>query len=231
MAKMTLSEILEHFERHRSEENRQGKARFGIDVSHCYGLGNQDLRELAKKIGRNHELALALWDSGSNEARILACYLEEKRKITLEQMDRWAHEAASWDVCDTAASLFAKTGLHHPSILRWTKEPEEFVKRMGYVLIACVAVHQKKLDDSAFDPYFQLIEEAVLDRRNFVKKAVNWALRQIGKRNLALHAKALTLAEELAKSEDPTARWIGKDAIRDITKEKTLKRLQDKAEP
>lgn len=209
-----------------SEKNRAGMARYGINTAHAYGVSLTSMRPLARRLKHDHALALALWKSGVHEARILASYVEEPDKTTPAQMDRWAAAFDSWDVCDQVCSnLFSRTPYALEKIERWAKDEREFVRRAAFALIAAYSVHAKKAPDAEFLAFLPLIEKHATDPRNFVKKAVNWALRQIGKRNMRLHAPALALAETLAASEDRTARWIGRDAVKELTDPKQLERI------
>ena len=223
-------EILEEIKANGDEHNRAGMARFGINVNNAYGVPVTWLRELAKRIGRDHELALALWDSGVHEARILASIVDDPQKVTLHQMERWVMDFDSWDVCDQCCNnLFGRTGFAREVIGPWCEREEEFVRRAGFVMIAVLSVKEKKAACDSFQPYLSMIERHSHDKRNNVKKAVNWALRQIGKRDLDCHALALPLALMLSQSDDPTARWIGKDAVRELRSEKILNRLRERS--
>jgi 3-methyladenine DNA glycosylase AlkD len=201
-----------------SEENRAGQARFGINTTRAFGVSMVSLRPLARRLKRNHALAASLWESGVHEARILAALIDEPAKVTPQQMDRWAADLDSWDVCDQACGkLFVRTAFVDEKIRTWAEDDREFVRRAGFALMAAYAVHGKKTPDRAFLSYLALIERHSTDGRNFVKKAVNWALRQIGKRSAELHRPALALSERLALSDDRTARWIGRDAARELS--------------
>ena len=206
--------------------NREGMARYGIATENALGVSMPFLRGMAKKIGKDHALAGELWDSGIHEARILACLIDDPRKVTSEQMEVWVADIDSWDVCDQCCSnLFDKTPFAWEKAVEWSGREEEFVKRAGFVLMAALAVHDKKAGDERFFPFFPLIIREAGDERNFVRKAVNWALRQLGKRNTRLHRKAIEVAEELAGTVSRSARWIGKDALRELTREQVGKKL------
>jgi 3-methyladenine DNA glycosylase AlkD len=214
-----LREVLAFFKRRGSKKNVDGMARYAIVAKHVYGVSVGDLRDLAKKLGKNHDLAAALWKTEVYEARMLAAFVEEKHKVTPAQMDRWAKVFDNWAICDHCCfHLFDKTPHAWAKIEAWTKRPEEFVKRAGFALIASVALHDKKAPDAPFLKALKMIERESKDERNFVKKGVNWALRGIGRRNPALKAAAMTLSTRLAGSTDKTARWIGKDALRDLSR-------------
>lgn len=210
-----------------SEVNRAGMARFGINAEHAYGVSMAAMRPLVRRLKRNHALALALWKTGVHEARILAALIDEPAKVTPAQMDRWTANFDSWDLCDQACmKLFARTPFVAEKVEAWAKDEREFVRRAAFALIAGYTVHAKKAPDAEFLAFLPLIERHAPDPRNFVKKAVNWALRQIGKRNLALHAPALALADKLAASADRTARWIGKDAVKELTDPAQIARIK-----
>jgi 3-methyladenine DNA glycosylase AlkD len=210
-----------------SEENRAGQARFGINTKHAYGVSITSLRPIARRLKRDHDLAAALWATSVHEARILAAYVDEPKLVTSSQMDSWVADFDSWDLCDQVCSnLFVRTPYVEKKIAKWAKDRREFVRRAAFALLAAHTVHGKSVPDSDFLQYLPLIEKYATDPRNFVKKAVNWALRQIGKHSLALYAPALALAEKLAASEDKTARWIGKDAARELSDPKQIARLR-----
>jgi 3-methyladenine DNA glycosylase AlkD len=210
-----------------SEENRAGMARFGINTEKAFGVSMAAQRPLQRKYRRNHELAVALWATGYHEARILAALIDDPNKVTRRQMDAWAADFNSWDLCDQACmKLFARSPFVAEKIPKWAKDKREFVRRAAFATIAGYAVHAKA-GDEAFLPFLDLIERYATDSRNFVRKAVNWALRQIGKRSAGLHKPALALAKRLAASDDSTARWIGKDAVRELTDPKQIARLKN----
>ncbi|KAA3449846.1 DNA alkylation repair protein [Mesorhizobium sp. SARCC-RB16n] len=221
----TAQEIIAHLRSIGTEENRAGMARFGINTAAALGVGNSDLRPLARKVKRSHERSLALWDSGVREARLLAAFTGEPKKITIEQCRRWAGDFDSWEIVDSVADLFAATSFWRELIEEFAEDDREFVRRTAFAMLAWSAVHLKTDPDATFLACLPLIEAHAGDPRNFVRKAVNWALRQIGKRSLALHAPALALAQRLAASHDKTAHWIGKDAVKELTDAKTLKRI------
>ncbi len=208
--------------------NVEGMARFGISSRNTLGISMVALRRLAKDIKKDHGLALRLWDSGIHEARILATIIDDPKLVTPEQMESWAGQLESWDVCDQACgNLFDKTPYAHQKAREWCTRDAEFVKRAGFALIAAIAVHDKKATDDQLEAFYPLIKAGAIDGRNFVKKAVNWALRQIGKRNRALNRSALALAREIAQIDSKAARWVANDAIRELSAEKTLARLKD----
>jgi 3-methyladenine DNA glycosylase AlkD len=201
-------------------------ARFGITPDRALGVRVPDLRRLAKEIGTDHRLALALWRSGLHEARILSSMIDDPRQVTESQMESWAQDFDSWDLCDQCCgNLFDKTPFAYRKAIEWAGREEEFVKRAGFALMAWAAVHDKSADEAVFQEFLPIIERQAGDDRNFVKKAVNWSLRQIGKRNRRLHREALAAARRLAKSDARSARWIGADAVRELTSEGVLSRL------
>jgi 3-methyladenine DNA glycosylase AlkD len=201
-----------------SEANRAGMGRYGITTERAFGVSMKMLEPIARGLGHDHALARALWQSGFDEARLLAVMVEEPDKVTEAQMDRWAGAIDSWDLCDQACSrLFVKTPFVDAAIGRWADDDREFVRRAGFALLVAKTVHDKRARDKTFVPYLATIEQYATDNRNFVRKAVNWALRQIGKRSRALHGPALAVARRLAASDNATARWIGKDAVRELT--------------
>ena len=219
--------IVAHLRSLGSEENRAGMARFGIVTDRAFGIGNTALRPLARALKRDHERALALWETGWREARLLAAFTDEPDRVTAEQARRWVGEFDSWEIVDTVGDLFVEAG-HLDLIPAFAADEREFVRRTAFAMMAWAAVHRKKEPDATFIAWFDLIERHATDSRNFVRKAVNWALRQIGKRSMALHAPAVALAERLTASDDRTARWIGKDAVRELTDVKTLARIERK---
>jgi 3-methyladenine DNA glycosylase AlkD len=198
-------------------ENRGGMAHFGItgDVA---GVSLAGMKSIQKRYARDHALAAALWRTGLHEARIMACDLDEPGKVTQRQMDAWAAKFDNWALCDGAClHLFVKTPFVEEKIAKWAEDEREFVRRAAFALIACYTVHGKQVPEARFRAYLDLIERYAYDPRNYVKKAVNWALRQIGKQSTRLHRPALALAKKLAASDDKTARWIGKDAVRELS--------------
>ncbi|WP_027061709.1 DNA alkylation repair protein [Mesorhizobium loti] len=221
----TAQDIVAHLRSIGTEENRAGMARFGINTATALGVGNTDLRPLARKLKRNHERSLALWASGIREARLMAAFTGEPKKITIEECRRWAGDFDSWEVVDTVSDLFVDTPFWRALVEAFAADEREFVRRTAFAMLAWAAVHLKNEPDATFLSYLPLIKAHAGDERNFVRKAVNWALRQIGKRSMSLHAPALALAQRLAASTDKPARWIGKDAARELSDAKTLERL------
>ena len=204
----------------------EGMARFGINPENTYGVSIPTLRKIAKELETDYHLAQALWSSGIHEAKILASMVDDPEAVTEVQMERWVKGFDSWDVCDQCCSnLFDKTDHAYQKAVEWSAREEEFVKRAGFVLMATLAVHDKKAEDSAFLQFLPLIKRESTDARNFVKKAVNWALRQIGKRNIVLNTKAIETAKEIRELETRSAHWIAADALRELTSEKIQRRL------
>ncbi len=207
--------------------SRDGMARYGINTDRVLGLRMPQIRGLAKELGRDQELALALYDTGIHEARILAALVAEPKRVDGDLMDRWAAEFDSWDVCDQhCMNLYRRLPEAWDKVEQWTAREEEFVRRAGFALLASLAVHAKREPDERFVDLLPLIEAHSDDNRNFVKKAVNWALRQIGKRSHALNAHALDCAERIAARGTPAAKWIAADAIRELTDEKIRSRIK-----
>ncbi|MFX1576167.1 MAG: DNA alkylation repair protein [Promethearchaeota archaeon] len=226
---MIYEEILQKLKSMRNEENRQGMARFGINIERALGISIYNLMPIAKEIGRNHKLALKLWGSGIHEARILAGYIDDPELVTEEQMEEWVLDFNSWDICDqVCTNLFDRTEFARKKVHEWSKREEEFVKRAAFTIIAGLAVHDKKAKDVDFEPFFEVIKRESYDERNFVKKAINWALRNIGKRNLALNRRAIQLAEQIGRMNSRASRWIATNALRELKSEKVKKRLRQK---
>lgn len=221
-----LEQIIKELESLSSQEDREGMARFGINTEKVFAVRMPELSRIAKQAGKNHELALKLWDADYNETKILASMIDDPKLVTEEQMEKWAIGFNSWDVCDQACmKLFRKTPFAYEKVFEWSKRKEEFVKRAAFTLIATLAVHDKKEPDEKIEQFFPIIVSESTDERIYVKKAVNWALRQIGKRNLKLNKKAIDLAEEIDKINSRSAKWIAKDALRELKSDKIQRRL------
>ena len=202
-------------------------ARYGINPERALGVRIPDIRALAKELGRDHSLALALWRTEVHEARILASMVAEPERVTERLMESWVKGFDSWDVCDqVCGNLFDKTPFAAKKSTEWAGRPQEFVKRAGFAVMAWRAVHDRDAPDGEFVDLLPVIEREATDPRNFVKKAVSWALRQIGKRNRSLHRHALAVARRLAASEDPAARWVGHDAERELGSDAVRARLR-----
>ncbi len=210
-------------------ENLVGMRRFGINTEHALGISIPFLRKLAKKIGKNHRLASALWKTKIHEARLLSGFIDEPEKVSNSQMESWVKDFDSWDICDQVCSnLFDKKPRAYSKALVWSKRKEEYVKRAGFVLMAALSVHDKKAEDKKFERFLPIIKRESKDERNFVRKAVNWALRQIGKRNLRLNKLTIACAKEISKINDKSAKWIAGDALRELSSHKVLERLRAK---
>lgn len=220
-------EVIKRLKAQANPDNVAGMARYGINPEGTLGVSIPTLRSLAKEIGTDHELALKLWDSGFHEARILASLVADKDQVSKSLMDRWAKQFDSWDVCDQVCSnLFRHTPYAWDKAVKWSGRRQEFVKRAGFVLMAGLVVADKQAPNEAFIPFLEIIEREARDDRNFVKKAVNWALRTIGKRNRALNKKAVACAKRILKQEGKSAKWIARDALRELTGEKVISRLK-----
>jgi 3-methyladenine DNA glycosylase AlkD len=224
----TADEVIAHLRALASEENRAGMARFGIVTTTALGVGNTPLRALGRKVKRNHARALDLWASNIREARLLAAFTAEPAKVTHAQCRDWAAEFDSWEIVDGVSDLFVDTPFWRELVQEFASDEREFVRRTAFAMLAWAAVHLKKEPDATLAGYLPLIEAHSRDPRNFVRKAVNWALRQIGKRSSELHGPSLALAERLCASDDKTARWIGKDAVKELNSEAVLERLARK---
>jgi 3-methyladenine DNA glycosylase AlkD len=226
---MQYKEVLKKLKSMSNPEAVTAMAQFGINTRKAFGVSLPNLRKMVKEIGRSHSLAERLWRSGIHEARILAGMIDDPTMVTQEQMERWVKDFDSWDLCDLCCSnLFDKTDFAHQKAVEWSKRDEEFVKRAGFVLMACFAVHDKKAKDQQFEKFFPIIKREAKDERNFVKKAVNWALRQIGKRNFRLNKKAIKIASEIQNIDSKSARWIASDALRELNSQAVQKRLKAK---
>jgi len=205
-------------------------ARYGIRSKVILGVRTPDLTALAKRLGKNHSLALALWRTGIYESRHLAVLVEDPAKVTEAQMERWAKDFDNWAICDGAClHLFDRTRFAYDKAIEWSSREEEFVKRAAFALMAVLAVHDKKAPDSVFRAWLPVITRESTDERPYVKKAVNWALRQIGKRDRLLNEAAIRTAIRISKKESKSARWIASDALRELRSESVQKRLQSKS--
>jgi 3-methyladenine DNA glycosylase AlkD len=212
-----------------NKEDVEGMKRFGIQADRAFGIRTPQLRKYAKRLGKDHELANELWQTGIHEARHLAAMIDEPEKVTEDQMETWASDFNSWDICDSVCNnLFVKTPFAWTKAVEWTTRDEKFVKRAGFVLMAVLSVHDKKAKDHQFRQFFPLIEREAQDNRNFVRKAVNWALRAIGKKNPSLNEEAISRAERIYEQGSKSARWIASDALRELRSEKVQNRLAKK---
>jgi 3-methyladenine DNA glycosylase AlkD len=217
----TVKEIISYFKSLENPANIEGMRRYGIAADKAFGVNIPKIRNLAKQLKHHHKLAQELWETGIHEARILAFLIDDPKEVTIAQMEKWVREINSWDICDGCMSnLFDKTPFAYKKAIEWSRREEEFEKRAGFVLMATLSVHDKKEDDKKFLQFFPRIEKEAKDERNFVKKAVNWALRQIGKRSWYLHGEAIKAAERIYKQEYKSAKWIAADALRELKSEK-----------
>jgi len=222
-----VKDVLDKLRSKAQPEQLKGMAKYGMTVEQRLGVSVPDMRKLAKEIGRDHKLALDLWRTGIAEARIVAGMIDGPDKLTEEQMEEWVKGINSWDVCDQVCmNLFEKNQLAWKKIVDWSEREEEFVKRTAFSLIACLAWHDKKANDDKFIELLPVIIRGATDERNFVKKAVNWALRNIGKRNLNLNRAAINAAKEIQRLDSKAARWIAADAIRELESDAIQSRLR-----
>lgn len=226
---MNYKEIIATLKNMGTDYNRNGMARFGINTDFAFGISMAELKPFSKQFKKNHELALELWNSGFHEARILSILIDDPKKVTPEQMDKMVADFNSWDVCDQAAmKLFCYTPYCWQKVEEWAESDLEFTRRASFALIAGLCLHYKPKDNQPFEYALNIILKYSIDERNFVKKAVNWALRQIGKRNLVLHQKALECCYQILETypTSKSARWITADAIRELNDEKIISRIR-----
>lgn len=224
--KKEVSSIMRRLERLANSRNVDGMARFGINVRHALGVPMPHLRSIAAEVGKDQRLSLKLWKTKIHEARILAALIGDPSLVTERQMETWGSDFDSWDICDQVCSnLFDRTPFAVKKSKEWSRRDEEFVKRGGFVLMAAMAVHDKKASDDDFIPFLTIIKREAVDDRNFVKKAVNWALRQIGKRSPGLNRASVRTAKEISEIGSRTARWIASDALRELTGDAVAKRF------
>ena len=227
MTMTSINDLLEQLKAKANPDDLAGMARYGMAVEQRLGVSVPEMRRIAKETGKDHQLAVELWKTGIAEARIVASMLAVPEKLTGQEMDAWVEDFNSWDVCDQVCmNLFEKSPLARQKILEWSEREEEFVKRAAFALIACLAWHDKRAADQEFIEFLQVIKHGATDERNFVKKAVNWALRNIGKRNPRLNQAALETAREMQYLDSKAARWIAADAIRELEGEGIQKRLR-----
>jgi 3-methyladenine DNA glycosylase AlkD len=223
----SAEDVLERLKKKARPDQLEGMARFGMAVEQRLGVSIPDLRKLAKELGQDHKLALKLWKTGIAEPKLLAAMIDDPNKLTEEQMEDWVKDIDSWDVCDqVCTNLFEKTPLAWKKIIDWSEREEEFVKRTAFALIACLAWHDKKASDEKLIELLPVIMRGATDERNFVKKAVNWALRNIGKRNLNLNEAAINTAKEIQQLDSKAARWVASDALRELRSEAIQIRLK-----
>ena len=223
----TAEEVLAELRAQANAENVAGMARFGINAERALGISMVALRQFARPLKRDHALAAGLWASGVHEARILASLIDEPKRVTPSQMERWARDLDSWDLTDqVCGNLFLQTPYAYNKAVEWSGRSREFVKRAGFTLMAQLAVHDKAAPDEAMQAFLPIIEREAADERNYVRKAVNWALRQIGKRDRRLNAAAVEAARRIQQQDSRSARWVAADALRELTSEKTQAKLK-----
>ena len=217
----TIADVIKELKSASSAKAIAAQAYFGIAGSNNLGLTTPQMRAIAKKIGKNHKLALQLWKSGIHEARHVAIFIADPKQVSENLMEEWIKGFNSWDIVDNCCgTLFDKSPIAFDKAIEWTKRKKEFEKRAGFAMMAVLAVHDKKAEDKKFEQFFPFIISESGDERNFVRKAVNWALRQIGKRNERLCRQAIQTAKEIAKKGDPVSKWIASDALRELEKYK-----------
>lgn len=227
---ISYDRVLEKLKAAARPDQLEGMGRYGIATDNRLAVSMPELRALGKQIGKDHRLALQLWDSGIQDARILAAIVDNPQEVSEQQMEAWVGEINSWDVSDQVCmNLFEKTRFARRKIGEWAEREEEFVKRAAFSLIACLAWHDKQAPDEQFLEFLPIIERGATDERNYVKKAVSWALRHIGKRNLTLNRAALRTARALQKLESKAARWIGANAVHELEGEAVQRRLRKKS--
>ncbi len=234
MSSLQIKEIIERLASLENPANIAGMARFGIVSKKAFGVSAPELKLLAKEIKKStenrHALALELWKTAIHEARIIAYLIDNPKEVIEIQMESWAKDFDNWEICDsTCGTLFCKTPFAYEKAFAWSEREEEFVKRAGIVLMAWLAVHDKKADDAKIAQFLPVLEKHSDDERNFIKKAVNWSLRQIGKQNLNLNKLAVETAERIKRRSTKAARWIAATALRELSDDKTIKRIHDKS--
>jgi len=226
---ISVDKVLKKLEAKAKPDQLAGMARYGIAIEKRLGVSIPELRKIAKEIGKKHDLALEMWKTGISEAMILASMIDEPNKVTEKQMDEWAKDFNSWDVCDQVCmNLFDKHPLVWKKILDWSRRNEEFVKRAAFALLACLALHNKEASDQKFIDFLPVIKREATDNRNYVKKAINWALRNIGKRNPNLNKAAITFTREIQQIDSKASRWIASNAIKELESDAVQKRLENK---
>jgi len=227
---MTEAEsAVEWLKRRGTKAGRDGMARYNLPSDRALGVAMRDVQALAKRLGRDHDLALALWDTGWYEARLLAAYVDQPERVTAAQMDRWCRDFDNWGVCDTVCfALFDRTPFAWQKVEKWASRREEFIKRAAFALLWSLTVHDKTASDAQFERGLTLVEREAPDDRHLVKKAVNMALRAVGKRDRPLNIASIAVARRLAASRQSAAAWVGKDALRELTSPAVAKRLSKK---
>jgi len=227
---MNAEEIITHLKKHENTAHLHNMNRFGINTNNALGVPLSILRPYAKKIGTNHTLALNLWKTRVHEARLLATLIDNPKKVDEQQMEQWASDFQCWDLCDQCClNLFDKTEYTLQKIQEWSKREEEFVKRAGFVLIAALAIHNKEAANQYFNQFYPLLIRESTDERIYVKKAISWALRSIGKRNHVLNKKAIKIAKEIREKKNKTSQWIAAQTINELTSQKIQERITKKS--
>lgn len=223
----TVEDVLNRLKEKANTYNLEGMTRFGIVIEKRLGVSMPDMRKTARELGRDHGLALELWRTGIGEARIVSSLIDDPEQVTEKQMEKWVKDFNSWDVCDQVCmNLFKKTPWAYQKISEWAERKEEFVKRAAFTLMACLASYDKNAPDEKFIKLFPVMKRGATDERNFVRKAVNWALRNIGKRNVKLNRAAIKFAKEIKRIDSKPARWIASDAIRELESSAVQRRLK-----
>ncbi|MDN5204996.1 DNA alkylation repair protein [Fulvivirgaceae bacterium BMA10] len=226
---MTVAEVIKALKTLQDPDHVKSLERYAIDNTKALGISTPKIRNLAKSIGKDHRLALELWKSNIHEAKILSTLIAEINLMSSKTMDDWVHDLYSWDICDQACcNLFVFTPFAFEKAMDWSNASQEYVKRAGFVLMAQIAMHVKDAENSDFRDFFDRIEKEADDQRNFVKKAVNWALRQIGKRNLSLNSQAIARAERIKLQGSKSAKWIASDALRELQRDQVQSKLLKK---
>jgi len=229
MRKMQYDEILKKLKSLSSPRAVEGMAKYGITAEKAYGVSIPNLRKIANEIGKDHKLAQQLWELNIRETRILAGMIDDPELVTEKQMDKWVKEFDYWEICDQVCqNLFTYTKFAYQKAIEWAGRDEEFVKRAGFALMAWLAFKDKVAKDQQFEKFLPIIKREATDNRNLVKKAVNWALRQIGKKNIYLNKKAIETVKEIQKMESKSAKWIAQYAIKELTSNEIKKRLKEK---
>jgi 3-methyladenine DNA glycosylase AlkD len=222
-----VTEVITRLKMLSSKSTREGMSRYGLPSHNAFGVPVGKMQQLAKQVGRNHELAEALWVTGFYEARMMAAFVDEPLRVTPAQMDRWCRDFDNWGIVDTVCfKLFDQTPYAWKKVVQWSKRCDEFQRRAAFALLACLGVHDKTASNEQFLRCLPLIEEAATDERNFVKKGVSWALRVIGRRNAELNEACVVLAKQLASSTNTTSRWLGKEALREFATPVVVRQLQ-----
>jgi 3-methyladenine DNA glycosylase AlkD len=223
-----VDSVVARLKRLGTKKTRDGMARYAIPSDNAFGVSVGKIRDMGKQLGRNHDLAQALWDTGWYEARMLAAFVDDPAQVTPAQMDRWCRDFDNWAIVDTLCfHLFDRTPHAFAKVKAWSTRRNEFEKRAAFALLASLGVHDKTASDESFAKCLPLIERAATDERNFVKKGVSWALRVIGRRSNELNRSAVALSKRLCESEEPAARWVGRDALKELTSPAVVRRLKN----